>query len=91
MDTDKPVDPAYKKIRSRLCEEARCKELLPASELFSAMPPLEAVKLLVSIMMSVNLWNTGKQLKLRHHDISRAHLQGTAQRLIYIRVPAEDC
>ena len=29
-------------------------------------------------------------MKLRHYDISRAHFQGTAQRLIYIRLPAED-
>ena len=32
----------------------------------------------------------GKPLKLRHYDISRAHFQGTAQRLIYIRLPAAD-
>ena len=29
-------------------------------------------------------------MKLRHNDISRAQFQGTAQRLIYIRLPAED-
>ena len=54
------------------------------------MPPLEAVKVLVSIMMSVILSNKGKPLQLRHHDISRAHFQGTAQRLIYLTLPAED-
>ena len=51
------------------------------------MPLLEAVKMLVSIM---NVSNRGKPLKLRHYDISRAHFQGTAQRLMYIRLPAED-
>ena len=57
------------------------------------MPPLEAVKVLVAClnhMMSVSLSNRGKPLKLRHCDISRAHFQGTAQRLIYIKLPAED-
>ena len=54
------------------------------------MPPLEAVNALVSIMMSVSWSNEGKQSKLRHHGISRAHFQGTAQRLMYIRLPAED-
>ena len=54
------------------------------------MPPLEVAKALVSIMMSVNWLCKGKPLKWRHHDISRAHFQGTAQRLIYIRLPAED-
>ena len=49
------------------------------------MPPLEAVKVLVSIMMSVSLSSKWVPLKLRHHDIQR-----TAQRLIYIKLPAED-
>ena len=60
------------------------------SQLFSAMPPLEVAKVLVSIIMSVSLSNKGKPLKLRHFDISRAPFQGTAQRLIYIKLPAED-
>ena len=53
------------------------------------MPPLEAVKVLFSIMMSMSLSNKGKPLKLRHYDISRAHFQGTAQRLICIKLTAE--
>ena len=56
----------------------------------SAIPPLEAVKVLVSIMVSV-VWSAkGNRLQLRHYDISRAHIQGTAQRLISFRLPAED-
>ena len=54
------------------------------------MPPLEAVKVIVSMMTSVSLSNKGKPLKLRNCDICRAHFQGTAQRLIYIKFPAED-
>ena len=54
------------------------------------MPLLEAVKVLDSIMMSVRWSSQGLPLKLRHYDTSRAHFQGTAQRLIYIRLPAED-
>ena len=48
------------------------------------------MKVLVSFMMSVGLLNKEKRLKLRHYDISRPHIQRTAQRLIYIRLPAED-
>ena len=55
----------------------------------SPTPPLEAVKVLVSIMMSVILPNKGKPLKLRHYGISRAHFQGTAQRPIYIKLQAD--
>ena len=97
LDTDKSVDSARKKIRSRLCarddktkKQGKIQRALPASQLFSAMPPREAVKVLVSIMMSVSLSNKGKPLKLRHYDIRRSHVQGTVQRLIYIRLPAED-
>ena len=84
------MDPTHKKIRSRLCARGKIQRALPASQLFSAMPPLEAVKVLVSIMMSVSVSNKGKPLKLRHYDISRAHFQGTAQRLIDTKLPAED-
>ena len=90
VDTDKSVDPTRKKIRSRLCareyktkKQGKIHRALPASQLFSAMPPLEAVKVLVSIMKSVSVSNKGKPLKLRHYDISRAHFQGTAQRLVW--------
>ena len=40
--------------------------------------------------MSVSLSNKGKPLKLSYYDISRAHFQRTAQRLIYIELAAED-
>ena len=40
-------------------------------------------------MMLVRLSNKRKPLKLRHYDVSRAHFQGTAQRLIY-KLTAED-
>ena len=56
----------------------------------SALPLLEAVKVLVSIMMLVSFSNKRKPLKLRHYDISRAHFQGTAQRHFF-KLPAEDC
>ena len=32
----------------------------------------------------------GEPLKWRHHEISRAHCQGTAHRLTYVCLPAED-
>ena len=91
------MDPAHKKIRPRLCAreykkkmQGKIQRAIFAAQLFSALPPLELVKALVSIMMSVGLSINGKPLKLRHYDISRAHFQGTAQRLIFVRLPAED-
>ena len=48
LDTDKSVDPAHKKIGLRLCakKKGRIQKTSLASQLFSAMPPLEAVKVL---------------------------------------------
>ena len=71
-------------------EQSKIQRALPPSQLYSAMPLLEAVKVLVSAMMSVSLSNKRKPLNLRHYDISRAHFQGTAQRLVHIKLPAED-
>ena len=97
VDTDKSVDRPRKKNRSRLCarenkkqKQDKIQRALLASQSFSAVPPLEAVKALVSIMMSVSWSNAGKPLKFRHDDISRAHVQGTAQTLVYVRLPAGD-
>ena len=71
VDTDKSVDPTHKKIRSRLCareyrtkNQGEIQRALSASQQFTAMPPLEAVKVLVSIMMSVSWSNKVKPLKL---------------------------
>ena len=62
VETDKSVDPTRKKIRSRLCareyktkKQGKIQRALAGSQLSSAMPPLETVKVLVSIMMSVSL------------------------------------
>ena len=71
-------------------KQGQIQRALPAFQLLSAMPPLEAVKALVSIMMSVSWSNKGKLLKMRHYDISRAHFHSTAQSVIHIRLPAED-
>ena len=64
VETDESVDPTRKRIRSRLCarenktkKQGKIQRALPASQLFSAMPPLEAVKVLVSTMMSVTKGN----------------------------------
>ena len=96
-DADISVDPAHKKCRSRLCAreyktewQGKISRALLASQLCSAMPPLESVKVLVSIMMSVGWSSKCNPLKLMQYDLSRAHFQRTAQRLkMCVRLPAE--
>eukprot|EP00971_Amphidinium_carterae_P143628 2845759-Amphidinium_carterae.1 len=65
-------------------------EQLKESELFSTMPPLEAIKTLCSLCMSLGVFPKGKQLKLALWDICRAHLYGDAQRDLYVDLPPED-
>ena len=92
-DADISVDPAHKKCRSRLCAreyktewQGKISRNLLASQLCSAMPPLESVKVLVSIMMSVGWSSKCNPFKLIQYDLSRAHFQRTAQRLKCVSV-----
>ena len=80
VDTDKSVDSTLKKIRSSCVREntkrrstVRFNELCQLLSCSLQCSLLEAVKVFVSIMVSVSLSNKGKPLKLRHDDISRAH------------------
>ena len=96
MDTDKSVDPIHKKksietVRWGLQdEEARqnSKNFACFSDVLCNANSSSCKG--VGILMSVGWWSEGKPLKLRHYDISRAHFQGMADRLVYVRVRAED-
>eukprot|EP00971_Amphidinium_carterae_P097010 1920458-Amphidinium_carterae.1 len=77
VDTDKSADPSHLQIRSRLCVReyktrvgGKVKRVLPDAQLFSAMPPLEALKLLCSLLVSLRTTSAGDPLKGRHYDIS---------------------
>ena len=57
---------------------------------FSNMQPLEAAKLLCSMLATKRKSKRGKPLKLALFDISRAHFYGKAQREIYVTLPEGD-
>ena len=84
MGTEKP------RIRSRLVvRELRCEtQHMEAAELFSAMPPLEALILMVSILVERHriMWGG----KLAMYDISRAHFCGVAKRNVFVALPEEE-
>eukprot|EP00959_Pyramimonas_sp_CCMP1952_P025191 528422-Pyramimonas_sp.AAC.1 len=63
---------------------------LPAALLFSAMPPLEAVKMLGGLMVQNRSSERGKPLGMRFFDISRAHFYGLAERTVYVELPEEE-
>ena len=63
---------------------------LPAALLFSAVAPLEAIRMLGSRMVQWQTSARGRPLGMRFFDISRAHFYGTAQRQIYVDLPEEE-
>ena len=85
-DMDKPF------MRSRLvvreCTKGKHAKFAAMSpeQLFSAMPWLEALKLLVSLKMSLQKSRRGKELKIGIWDISRAHFMPEAKRRIYVQL-----
>ncbi|CAE7546001.1 unnamed protein product [Symbiodinium natans] len=84
--------PNYRsRIVCREVKRAKNAEFIPEHASFSAMPPLEAIKLLLSLMVTLKTSKKGrKPLKLRLLDISRAHFYGKAQRDIYVTLPEGD-
>ena len=94
IDTNKG-DLANPFVRSRLvvreCTKGKnAKRALPAEQLFSAMPPLEALKILLSLKVTRKVSKKGKTLKIAHFDISRAHFVPKAEREVYVELPDED-
>jgi len=91
VDTNKG-DSTRPRYRSRLVarEVRRGKtRVLPDAMLFSAMPPLEAMKGLASLLVTRKKSRRGKTLKIGLWDVSRAHLYGVTQRLVYTELPEE--
>ena len=93
VDTNKGDDgsPEY---RSRLVLrdiKARKKKVdrLAVKDLFSCMPPLEALRALLSLKMSMQVSNRGKELKFAIFDISRAHFYGKLERTVFVELPSE--
>lgn len=92
VDVDKG-DYLKPNIRSRLVGKelkAKTKDALLAHELFSATPPWEAVKSLLSLMVTDGVAKDGEELELGVFDISRAHFMPAVKRELYIEVPEED-
>ena len=93
VDTNKGDD-VNEKYRSRLVgREIRLKgkRVLPDHQLFSSMPPLEALKLLCSMLVTLKVSKSRrKPLKLKLFDISRAHFYGEARRRVFVTLPEGD-
>ena len=81
-------DTANPNYRSRLvCTEVRRKGTVP---IFSATPPLEAIRILVAKLTSEDPTKVADPLKAMLVDVSRAHFYAPAVREVFIELPRED-
>ena len=64
-------------------------EKLEPSDVFSAMPPVESLKELVSRVMTERVDRRGRNLVLAVFDMSRAHFYGVCERDVYVEPPLE--
>ena len=82
------------KVRARLVvreiKKAKSEdEKLEPSDVFSAMPPVESLKALVSHVMTERVDKRGRALVLTVFDVSRAHFYGVCERDVYVEPLAE--
>ena len=81
-------------VRSRLVVREikaakREDEKLEAQDVFSAMPPVESLKILVSHCMTEQVDSRGRPLCIGVWDVSRAHFYGKSRRRVYTTLPEE--
>ena len=82
-------DSVHENYRSRLVvrEIKKVQGALAEFKSFSAMPPLEALKGLCSLMTSLKVSKRNKPLKMKILDISRAHFYGVSRRRVFTNLP----
>ena len=81
-------------VRARLVvreikKRKTAEEKLEPSDVFSAMPPVESLKALVSHVMTERVDKRGRKLALAVFDVSRAHFYGVCERDVYVQPPPE--
>ena len=82
------------KVRARLVvreiKKAKSEyEKLEQSDVFSAMPPVESLKELVSHVMTERVDKRGRILVLAVFDVFKAHFYGVCERVVYVEPPAK--
>ena len=94
VDTDKG-DAQRPNYRSRLCvreikKAMKTTEIPQAADLFSGMPPLEAVKALMSIFVGHCQEPSKGRRSLMAFDIRRAHFHGVPASRVSVELPEEE-
>ena len=84
FDTDKAFELEPMQIRSRIV--ARGFKSGDRPDLYARTHPLEALKAITSIAASHS-----PEFALMHVDVSRAYLHAKVERLVQVKLPADDC
>jgi hypothetical protein len=91
IDTNKG-DESNPEIRSRLVAQEIKRD--KRDDLFAATPPLEAIKMLLSLAVTEGVGYTRNNeragMKLEFIDVKRAYFHAPAKRDVYVRLPNED-
>jgi hypothetical protein len=82
-------DDSHPNYRSRLVvrEVKKASKSLAEFESFSAMPPLESLKVLCALMVSKRTSKRNRPYKMMLIDISRAHFYGESKRRVFCTLP----
>ena len=78
------------KVRAREIKRAKSEDMkLEPSDVFSAMPPVESLKALVSHLMTERVDKRGRNVVLAVLDVSRAQFYGVCERGVFVEAPSE--
>ena len=61
-----------------------------SSQIFSATPPLETLRILLSVACQEDVFRVKDPFLISIADVSRAHFHADAVRDVYVRLPDED-
>ena len=90
VDTNKSRGQGPMKVRSRfVARDFKRRGARDREDLFCATPPLELLRLLVSLMVTRSHKDCGRSRKMLFIDVKKAHLVPICHEDVYIELPAE--
>ena len=90
IDTDKSHGQGVMKVRSRfVARDFKKRGERDREDLFCATPPLEILRVLVSLLVTKSPMDRGRFRKMMFIDVKKAHLVPVCNEDVYIELPAE--
>ena len=90
VDTDKSHGQGKMKVRSRwVAQDFQTRGERDREDLFCATPPLELLRLPVSLMVATSSEDGGRVRKMMFIDVKKAHLVPECDEDVYVELPIE--